>query len=223
MEGYFLPPVGFSAEEAVTLLMGTDFIEQRLDGDYENIAKSARRKIEAILPEAVRGEIDARRETMRLLQASEQITGLRGKDYLGQARRAILERRKLRFSYQKKMPESYSNRKSMREVAPYGLALVQGNWILVGHCDLRQDIRHFRLSRMTELVVLDKHFAIPHGFNLSTYRPPDDRNERVLVRANPDMADKIVETANFYMEAIEERTDGVWIHFRVRTPEYSVT
>jgi predicted DNA-binding transcriptional regulator YafY len=219
MEGYFLPPVGFSAEEAVTLLMGTDFIEQRLDGDYGNIAKAARHKIEAILPEAVRGESMRVRETMRLLQASESVTGLREKDYLGQARRAILERRKLRISYQKNMPETDGNRKSMREVAPYGLSLVEGNWILIGHCDLRQDVRHFRLSRMTELVVLDKHFAMPHGFNLSHYRPPDDRNERVLVRANPEMADKIAETANFYTEAVEERTDGVWFHFRVRTPE----
>lgn len=219
MEGYFLPPVGFSAEEAVTLLMGTDFIEQRLDGDYEHIAKAARRKIEAILPEAVRGESMRVRETMRLLQASEPVTGLREKSYLGQVRRAILERRKLSFSYQKKIPESDGNRKSMREAAPYGLALVQGNWILIGHCDLRQDIRHFRLSRMTELAVLDKHFVMPDGFNLSQYRPPDDRNERVLVRANPEMADKIVETANFYIEAVEEWTDGIMIHFRVRTPE----
>lgn len=219
MEGYFLPPVGFSAEEAVTLLMGTDFIEQRMDGDYETIARSARRKIEAILPEAVRGESMRVRETMRLLHASEPVTGLRERDYLGQTRRAILERRKLKFSYQKKVPESDSNRKSLRVVAPYGLALVQGNWMLIGHCDLRQDIRHFRLSRMTELTILDQHFVIPHGFNLSTYRPPDDRNEHVLVRANPEMADKIAETASFYMETAEERSDGVWIHFRVRKPE----
>jgi predicted DNA-binding transcriptional regulator YafY len=34
MEGYFLPPVSFTVEEAVTLLIGTDFIQQRFDYDY---------------------------------------------------------------------------------------------------------------------------------------------------------------------------------------------
>lgn len=219
MEGYFLPPVGFSAEEAVTLLMGTDFIEQRLDGDYANVAKAARRKIEAILPETVRDESTRVRETMRLLQVGEPVTSLKEKDYLGQARRAIMERRKLRMTYLKKMPETDGNRKSTREVAPYGLALVQGNWILIARCDLRQDIRHFRLSRMTGLTVLEERFLLPNGFNLNHYRPSDDRNERVRVLANPAIADKIVETCHYYLESTEDREDGLVVNFFVRQPE----
>lgn len=219
MEGYFLPPVGFSAEEAVTMLMGTDFIEQRLDGDYASVAKAARRKIEAILPEAVRDESTRVRETMRLLQVGEPVTSLKEKDYLGQARRAIMERRKLRMTYLKKTPETDGNRKSTREVDPYGLALIQGNWMLIARCDLRQEIRHFRLSRMTGLTVLEDRFLIPNGFNLKNYRPSDDRNERVLVLANPKIADKITETCHFYMESTEEREDGLIVNFLVRQPE----
>lgn len=219
MEGYFLPPVGFTAEEAVALLMGTDFVEHRLDGEYGSAAKAAKRKIEAILPEPVLGESTRVRETMRFLHAGEPVTGRKEKDYLGQVRRAILERRKLRFTYLKKMPESDGGRMSTRDAAPYGLTLVQGNWTLVARCDLRQDIRHFRLSRMTELAVLEERFSLPAGFDLSRYRPPDDRNVRVVIRANPDIADRILETAHFYMEAAEEREDGLHVTFRVRQPE----
>lgn len=219
MDGYFLPPVGFTAEEAVALIMGTDFIEQRLDSFYGSVAKTSRRKIEAILPEPVRFESTRVRETMRLLQAREPVTGLKEKDYLGEARRAILERRKLSFTYQKTMPESDGNRKSRREVAPYGLMFIQGNWILIARCDLRQDIRHFRLSRMTELSILEEPFLVPPGFDLSRYRQKDDRNLLVLVRVNPGIADRILETGNFYMESTEERTDGLFFTFRVRHPE----
>lgn len=49
MEGYFLPPISFTIEEAVTLLIGTDFIELRFDDDYRDRANAARRKIEATL------------------------------------------------------------------------------------------------------------------------------------------------------------------------------
>jgi predicted DNA-binding transcriptional regulator YafY len=41
MEGYFLPPISFTVEEAVTLLIGTDFIEQRFDQDYEVQAQNS--------------------------------------------------------------------------------------------------------------------------------------------------------------------------------------
>ncbi|WP_379152241.1 helix-turn-helix transcriptional regulator [Paenibacillus sp. sgz5001063] len=219
MDGYFLPPVGFTAEEAVALIMGTDFIEQRLDAYYGSVAKAVRRKIEAVLPEPVRSESNRVRETMRLLHTKEPVTGHKEKDYLGDVRRAVLERRKLSFTYLKSLPGSDGNRKSMRKVAPYGLVFIQGNWILIAHCDLRQEIRHFRLSRMTELDVLDESFTVPTGFDLSRYRQPDDRNIRVQIRVNPEKADKIAETGSFYMETMEERKDSLLFTFRVRHTE----
>jgi predicted DNA-binding transcriptional regulator YafY len=219
VEGYFLPPVGFTAEEAVALLMGTDFIEQRLDGEYVSAAKGARLKIEVVLPEQVRDESARVGEAMRLLYVSESVTGTTERDYIGQVRRAILERRKISFTYLKKMSESDGNRESRRDVAPYGLVLVQGNWMLIANCDLRQDIRHFRLSRMTELHVLEERFSMLSGFDLSRYCPPDDRNMRVLVRVNPNIADRIVEIGNFYMEAMEAKNDYLLVTFRVRHTE----
>lgn len=219
MEGYFLPPVGFTTEEAVALLMGADFIEQRLDAEYGSVAKAAKRKIEAILPEHIRDESIRVRETMRLLHTGEPLTGEKEREYLARIRCAILERRKISFKYVKKIPESDGNRESERTAAPYGLTFVQGNWILVAQCDLRQDVRHFRLSRMTELAVLDERFSMLPGFNLSHYRPPDDRNIVVLVRVNPGIVDKITEIGNYYLEATEKRKDELLVTFRVRQLE----
>jgi predicted DNA-binding transcriptional regulator YafY len=219
MEGYFLPPVSFTAEEAVSLLMGADFIEQRLDTEYAMEAKSAQRKIEAILPESVRNESTRVRETMRLLHTAEPLTKARVKTYLNQIRNAILEQRKISFMYLKKMPGTDGSRYNMREVSPYGLSLVQENWVLIARCDMRQDIRHFRLSRMTELSVLENQFLLPSDFDLNSYRPPEDRNEQVLIRAKPEIADKVMEALYFYMDAFEEQEEGVIFHFRVRYPE----
>ncbi|MCQ4087801.1 YafY family protein [Saccharibacillus sp. JS10] len=215
MEGYFLPPVTFSAEEAVALLMGTDFIEQRLDGEYVAIAKSAQRKIEAVLAQPVQDESMRIRETMKLLHTDQSVTGVKEKDVLGQIRKAILERRKIKMTYQKKAEDATSQ----REIAPYGLALVQGHWTLVAYCELRQDIRHFRLSRMIELSVLDKRFAMPQGFNLNDYRPKDDRILHVLVQADSDLLSTVLDSTSFYVEKIEEKEGCLLIHFRVRSIE----
>src|SRR5579863_8026126 len=43
IEGYFLPPLSFSAE-AIMLLLGSDFVAQTFDAQYRIAAQSASRK-----------------------------------------------------------------------------------------------------------------------------------------------------------------------------------
>lgn len=219
MEGYFLPPIRFTLEEAVTLIIGTDFIEQRFDVDYGIGARTSRGKIEAILPESVRNETSRVRNTIRLLSSGEEVTWLKEKEYMVSIRGAILGERKISFHYLKRIPEADGNRHSFRVVAPYGLVLVKGAWILIAYCGLRDEIRHFRLSRMSELSILEDRFKVPTDFNLNDYKPPDDRNVRVIIQINPDVADKVKESNNFYMESIEENENRLLAIFRVRQPD----
>lgn len=219
MEGYFLPPVSFTVEEAVTLLIGTDFIEQKFDAGYGAKAQSARSKIEAVLPASVRSEASRVRATMRLLAAGDTPVSGREKRHLEALRQAILEQRKVWFHYSKNRPEIDGDRHSDRTVAPYGLVLVRGSWILIAHCELRQELRHFRLSRMSRLTVLEDPFSFPQDFQLQDYLPADDRNVRVRILASPAIADRVKEAGSFYLEAFEDREDGLVVTFRVRQPE----
>jgi len=216
MEGYFLPPISFTVPEAVSLLIGTDFIEQQFDDDYRVRAQAARVKIEAILPPIVRNETSHVLKAMRLLISDKQVTPSKEKKYLEKIRQAILDERKINFHYAKRLADSEGNYRSVRTVAPYGLVLIQGSWMLVARCDLRQDIRHFRLSRMTELIDLEERFELPGHFNLREYTPQDDRNMRVHLRFNHDIVDKVRESNYHYMEAMEEHRDGLHVVLRVR-------
>ncbi len=49
VEGYFLPPVTFSADEATMLLLGSEFVADNFDAQYREAAETAGRKIEAVL------------------------------------------------------------------------------------------------------------------------------------------------------------------------------
>jgi predicted DNA-binding transcriptional regulator YafY len=219
MEGYFLPPVSFTVEEAVVLLIGTDFVEQKFDTDYGTKTQSSRGKIESILPESVRRETSRVRSTIRLLAADKARMGGREKEHLEALRRAILEERKVRFHYLKNRPEADGNRHSVRAVAPYGLVLVRGSWVLIAQCDLRQELRHFRLSRMNGLTVMEDRFTFPSDFNLQDHRPAEDRHVLVRIQAHPDIADKVKESNSFYMESFEDHEEGLYVTFRVRQPE----
>jgi predicted DNA-binding transcriptional regulator YafY len=219
MEGYFLPPVSFTVEEAVTLLIGTDMVEHKFDSDYGRTAKAAQGKIEAILSDPIRREATRVRTMIRLLAVGEEASGKREKDCMETLRRAILQEQKVSFFYSKKMPGTDGKRQGVRVVAPYGLVLILGAWVLIAHCDLRNEIRHFRLSRMSDLVILEDRFEPMPDFNLHEYKPPDDRNIYVRIRADREIADRIMETNYFFMEAAEDRPEGLIVTYRVRQPE----
>ncbi|SFB52095.1 Predicted DNA-binding transcriptional regulator YafY, contains an HTH and WYL domains [Cohnella sp. OV330] len=219
MEGYFLPPVSFTAEEAMALLVGADFVELRLDAEYGASARSSQEKIEAILPESVRKETDRLRSAIRLLNDRTARTRGEEKETFEQLRRAIVKKRKVRFRYSKNLPGPDGSRHSERTADPYGLVFSQGAWVLVAFCGLRGDVRHFRLSRMKELVVLEESFEVLSGFNLHNRRYIDERNVIVRMLVDPAVADLVQGSDNFYMESFEPGEEGWLATFRVRQVE----
>jgi predicted DNA-binding transcriptional regulator YafY len=230
MDGYFLPPVSFTPDESVALLLGMQFVEHRFDDDYASQARSARDKITAVLPRQVREEADRVRSSMKLLADGAPSPGKTGGQTMQLLRRAILEERKVHFRYRKLTRDGQEQDPTERTVSPYGLVLVNGSWLLLAHCGLRQEIRHFRLSRLDGLELLDEFFTKPPGFDLAQYTPPDDRQLPVRVRASVRIADKLRESGHFFLEEIREGAEGtedmdggdaskrVELLFRVRQP-----
>ncbi|MFM9278116.1 helix-turn-helix transcriptional regulator [Paenibacillus jiagnxiensis] len=219
MEGYFLPPVSFTMEEAVTLLIGTHFVEQKFEVPYVRSAQSSRAKIEAVLPEDIRKDAARVQMSTKLVNPSAVAVNEFELKWIELLRQAVLEQKKVRFRYSKKVPYADGTRQSSRTASPYGLVLVNGSWTLLAHCDLRQELRHFRLSRISELTVLEESFVRPEHFNLQEYRPPDDRNVHVRIFVQPRIADRVRETGSFYLEKFLEHKEGYIAHLRVRQPE----
>ncbi|MDR7316166.1 YafY family protein [Brevibacillus nitrificans] len=220
MEGFFLPPVSFTVEEAVSLLIGAHFVEQKFDPRYQERARSSRSKIEAVLPEQVRAEAANILTTMRLLAfGGDTPAGKQEKERVEKVRQALLDAKKVSFHYRKSMADEDGNRESVRIVAPYGLALINGSWIMIGHCDLRDDLRHFRLSRMSQLALTEEGYLRPPHFNLHAYKPTDDRKTYVRLLAQSDIAEQIKESHYFFLEGWEDHPDGLLITLRVRQTE----
>lgn len=217
MEGYFLPPVSFTAEEATALLLGLDYIERQFDAGYRAKAQGARGKLEAILPEPVRLGVARVRAGVKLL-AVPKAGGGAEEAALAALRRAIVDERRVRFRYVKKVPGPDGERRSVREADPYGLVLVEGAWTLVAFCHLRQDMRHFRLSRMSAVEVLEERFRRPEHFDLHTYEPPDGRSVVVRVRIAPELEDRVLENNYYYAESMERTSGGLLLTLMVRHP-----
>jgi predicted DNA-binding transcriptional regulator YafY len=76
-----------------------------------------------------------------------------------------LKKRCLSFTYYSPATEE----KSERTVEPYHLFNYMGTWHLIGYCRLREEIRDFALSRISEAKVLTESFKIPAEFDFKKY------------------------------------------------------
>lgn len=220
MEGYFLPPLSFGVDEAMTLLLGADFVAQHFDPQYRAAAGEARRKIEAVLPERHRPELDDLRESLQIVVLDQQQAPTpEVQALLGQLRRALRERRTVRFRYHTRHAAGGHDASEERRADPYSLAHTAGSWYLLAHCHRRGDVRMFRLDRMEELHPTTTTFVRPADFRLRPGDQLQDRTLTVRVRFDEAAARWVRESRFFFVTAQEETPEGLLVTLRVRREE----
>ena len=214
MEGYFLPPLSFSSEEATMLLLGSGVMALSFDAQYREAAQAAGRKIAGALPETLREEVQYLQNAIRFVASSSPTES---QEKLQQLRRAIIERITVRFVYHARYGSSHAQQEPQtREADPYGLVHINQTWHLSAYCHLRQAMRIFRLDRMETLELL------PRTFNRSGLRwsEPRKRNEPggIIVRVlfDHEVTRWVRESRSFYTIQEEETPEGLLVTLNVR-------
>jgi len=218
MEGYFLPPLTFTAAEAMTLLLGEAFITGQFDAAYREIAATAGRKIEVVLPEARRAELQELRESLRVIAPAQQADAA-VPQLLGILRTAVLTHHTVQFQYHARHSEQPGIWDRERRADPYTLSHAGGAWYLVAYCHQRHALRKFRLERIEGLRVTADTFIRPATLPPLVEETHDDR--RVVVRAlfTTEAARWVEESRNFYIVAQEHTAAGFLVTLRVRREE----
>ncbi|WP_126625604.1 helix-turn-helix transcriptional regulator [Dictyobacter alpinus] len=215
MKGYFLPPLSLTIEEATMLLLGGNFMAKNFDAQYRAAAESAIHKIEGVLPETLRSDVQYLQQNIRFIgsitafDAREQAT-------LQQLRRALLDRNTIRFCYYTRHRSDGQNTPQIREADPYGLTYILNSWHLVAYCHLRQDIRNFRLDRMEELELLPRTFIRPVNFQYRQSEREQERNLTVRVLFDSEIARWVHEGSSYYVTCEEETAAGLLVTLKVR-------
>jgi predicted DNA-binding transcriptional regulator YafY len=213
VEGYFLPPLSFTSDEATMLKLGADFMAQNFDAQYRLAAQSASNKIITVLPEEMRCEVEYLESSIRFVA----LNGPFAPETLQQVRRAIIQRKSVRFRYHARARDGKPNVITQRDADPYMLLHVGGAWVMVAYCHLRRDIRHFRLDRMERLAILNKSFTRPKHFN---FHPDNDEGRTITVRAlfDPETARWVQEAPSFFVVAQENHPEGLLVTLTVQQP-----
>lgn len=216
MQGYFLPPLSFTTDEATMLLLGSDFMAQNFDAQYREAAQSASRKIEGVLPEKLRDEVHYLQSSIRFV-ATEPDTPEHARRVLllQQLRRAIIQHTTVRFTYHARHVQEGKGEQTRREADPYGLIHFPAGWHMTGYCHLRQGIRNFRLDRMDDLELLPTTFQRPVNF-MMRYERGSGRDMIVRVLFDHEIARWVREARSFYVVAEQETPDGLLVTLTIR-------
>lgn len=147
--GFTLPPLMFGAEEIEALVLGARWVAERGgDSRLAAAARDAQAKIAAVLPPDLRHEMDS---AALLVGPGEPIAA--GDTELATMRQAIRLERKVDIRYR-----DPAGRDSERTIWPFAIGFFDRARVVVGWCELRQAMRHFRTDRIVALAVTSARY-----------------------------------------------------------------
>ena len=159
MKGFHVPPLMFTEEELAALLIGARMVQAWTDQGLARAAHQAMRKIEHVIPEHLKPELERQDILVPDFVAHPVVA-----QHLTLLRSSIKEQWKAQFDYIREDGLS-----STRTVQPLGLFCWGKVWTLVAWCELRDAFRHFRLDRMTNIEVPNEHFVPQPGRTLADF------------------------------------------------------
>ncbi|MDO9417648.1 helix-turn-helix transcriptional regulator [Pararhizobium sp.] len=163
--GFMLPPMMFSQEEIEALVLGSRWVARRGDGPLAAAAEDALAKIAAVLPSALREELDSSTLLVSPRQQSQDTIDL------PTVREAIRRERKLDLDY-----TDADGARTRRIIWPFALGFFEEVRVIVGWCELRGDFRHFRADRILRLSTVDTRYPRKRQALLKAWRETHERH-----------------------------------------------
>jgi len=157
MDGYRLPPVMFTREEATAFLTAEKFVEKLTDASTVANHKSAMYKIKAILKSAEKDMLEDMDGNIEVFKNLNQ-THLPDNDYIQTILNGIAQKNVLSVEYF----AHHSQENTKRDIEPVGIFYQDNYWHLIAYCRLRNDYRDFRIDRIGFLKVTDDFFTSRH-------------------------------------------------------------
>lgn len=221
IEGYHLPPVMFTNQEASALLTAEKIIEKMADKSVNEQYKSAMYKIKAVLPEKEKNYLDRLNTNIEILHVRPGALADAPNNYILDIQRALVHKKVLKIDYQAGYNEKLIKD---RMVEPVGLCFYSLGWHLIGFCRLRNNYRDFRVDRILGLQVTDENYA-PREINSVKEFFKQMRDsfelEKVIVRFPKDKS-FLIQTSRYYYGYINEEENGdfVYLNFLMYDMEY---
>ncbi|GAA3653641.1 helix-turn-helix transcriptional regulator [Flavivirga jejuensis] len=169
MEGYHLPPVLFSEDEANALITMEQLAIKNKDSSFVENISSGIEKIKAILRYSQKGNADLLADRIYFSGNNNEA---KTSNNLMQIQSAITQYRVLTMHYL-----SSENKRTTRNIEPFAIYSIHGDFLLIAFCRLRNDFRHFRIDFIEKLVTESETFR-PHNMTIKEYFEKYVKNQK---------------------------------------------
>lgn len=216
MDGYHLPPVMFTQEEANALVLGAKLIEGQSDHSIEHHFREAMFKIKSVLKSQEKEELEKLEAQIRVTRISRPESEDFPNNFLATIQQALVDNSVLRFRYY----ANYSGDYSSREVEPMGLIFYGNHWHMLAYCRLREAPRDFRADRIVKLEKLDESFDPEARKPFKTFMDDLVRGtelEELEIAVDEQVARFMTEQKYSQGFVSEQKVDGV-VHMKFLTP-----
>lgn len=158
MDGYRLPPVMFTSEEATAFLTAEKLVEKLTDPATGEHYRSAMFKIRSVLKSTEKDMLENIERHIEVIRSHYLPEVPTDKGSVSAILKCISGKNVLSMEYF----ANHSQEKTKREVEPVGIFYLGTHWHLIGFCLLRKDYRDFRIDRMSKIEITEKTFHQRH-------------------------------------------------------------
>jgi predicted DNA-binding transcriptional regulator YafY len=161
VQGYFIPPVSFSSEEANALLLMESLVYGFADKSILHHYSNALNKVKAVLKNSQKEKLEQLQQNTRL-----QLPACVKNDYeyLSLIQEEISGKKILELEYQ-----NSKNEVSKRKTEPIGLVFYAFSWHLIAWCHMREEYRDFKVSRILKIKPTGLPFQKNDHLSLNDY------------------------------------------------------
>jgi predicted DNA-binding transcriptional regulator YafY len=217
VEGYHLPPVMFSREEAAALLTGEKLMAKLSDHSNRKEFSNAMQKIKAVLRGSEKDFLESLEDNIAVVNRRPPVGEEFPNRFLSDIQYALGKQLILQLDYFALHNETLTK----REVEPIGIIFMTGYWHLIAWCRLRHGYRDFRMDRIKNVVVsadsYDRARHISLKEYIDRYGEYEGQAQLVKIRFEKTFVRRIGDQ-KFYYGFVEERTVGECIEMTFLAP-----
>ncbi|TXN38158.1 YafY family transcriptional regulator [Flagellimonas hymeniacidonis] len=160
MDGYQLPPVMFTEDEANALITAEQLILKNKDTSFVQHYSEAILKIRALLKGPQKDKASLLKDRIYF---TDNYLNQRTSSYLMRIQSALTNFEVLNIDYL-----SLDQKSTNRNIEPFALYSTQEKWLLIAYCRLRKAFRVFRIDHIQKITNTYEHFE-SHNMTLEEY------------------------------------------------------
>ena len=216
MEGYRLPPVMFTREEAGSFIAAEKLMQKFTDKELRSHYTSAMFKLKAVLQGSDKDWVSTI-ESKVLMQTSGKTINEKAPNTLALLFKSIAEKTQVILGYEAMEADSSTE----RTIEPVGVFHEHNNWYVLGFCHLRTAYRQFRTDRIHTIKSTEIPFAKEHQ-PLETYLNKNEAvvTTKVVILVPKKIAKYLVEEKRYHGFVSEKKVgDAIEMTFMSRNIE----